>query len=493
MNDLETLIESIGPGSAKPLYLVAGDLVVSEPAAMRLGERLAAISGTEVEVRKRPDDIAGILADLQTFSLFFGGKVIVVVDTALLADRDAAASLIDDAAKALPLTVRDLGDGTELGPGERRAAKRLFQVLRLFQIDPLTGSAEAVLSQLPDWTLAGGAALKRSRSRGRPKKEATTLRADLESLVEVGRRGGIHGASDDALAGMADLHSRGLPDGHFLVLAENSVAKEHPLADAVAKAGAFVQLTQVTSSRQGWQGLKPLVAELERETGVAMELRAMEELAKRTLRQESAFSKQGATAAAASSARFAAEYRRLAGLTLEGSISEAQVRDTTADRGEQDVWSILDSIGRGGAAGATEAVEKLDRYLAAASDRMAARFSFWSLLVALCRHMTAISGAFSAKLVSPGETNYGKFKASIAPRLQAALPSGSAGPLARVNVFRLHRAYLVASRMPASRLATLPAKVIETEKLLKGGSKSPDTALIAFVVELAGSVGSRRR
>ncbi len=489
MNDVETLIASIGPDSASPLYLVAGDRVVSEPAAVRLGKRLAEISTTEVEVRRRPEDMAAVLADLQTFSLFSSGKVIVAVDTALLADRDAAASLIDEAAKVLPIAARDSGSGTDLAPRERRAAIRLFQALRLFQIDAYGGPAEAPISRLPDWAFAGGPAMKRNRRRGRGKKEIAKLREELEPLVEAARLSEIRGTSEDALAGLGDLLTRGLPDGHFLVLAESSVAKEHPLVTALAERGAFVRLAQVTSGRQGvWQGLGPLTAELERETGVGIEPRAIEELASRTLRGESTFSRPGDPVDADSSARFAAEYRKLAALPTGGPITRAQVRDAIADRGDQDVWAILDAIGKGGAAGAGEAVAMLNRYLAAAADPIAARLSFWALVVGFCRHLTTISGAFSAKLVAPNERNYRKFQDVVAPRLKAALPSGNGSPLASLHPFRLHRAYLVASRLPGSRLAALQARVAETEELLKGGSSSPDTALITFVADLAVAV-----
>lgn len=490
MHDIETLIASIGPDSVSPLYLVAGDRVVSEPAAVRLGKRLAKISATEVEVRRRPEDMAALLADLQTFSLFSSGKVIVAVDTALLADRDAAASLLDEAAKALPIPARDSGSGTDLAPGERSAAIRLFQALRLFQIDPYAGAPQAPISQLPDWAFAGGPAMKRNRRRGRGKREIAKLRAELEPLVEAARLTEIRGTSEDALSGLGDLLTLGLPDGHFLVLAESSVAKEHPLVVALAERGAFVQLAQVTSGRQGWQGLGALATELERETGVGIEPRAIEELASRTLRHRSSFSRPGDAADAESSARFAAEYRKLAALPTDGAITMVQVRDTVADRGEQDVWSILDAIGKGGVSGAGEAVAKLDRYLATAADPMAARLSFWALVAGFCRQLTAISGAFSAKVVAPNERNYRKFKDVVAPRLQAALPSGSGSPLASLHPYRLHRAYLVAGRLSGSRLAALPARVAETEELLKGGSSCPDTALIAFVAELAGAVGA---
>ncbi|MFQ5525480.1 MAG: hypothetical protein ACE5GX_04395 [Thermoanaerobaculia bacterium] len=486
MSDVEALLEAIDAGTTSPLYLVGGDRVVSEPAGMRLAERLAEIGGVQAEVRKRPDDLAGLLADLRTFSLFASGKVIVAVDTALLADRTAAASLIDEAARVLPLAAP--GSETDLSTGERAAARRLFQALRLFQLDPYGGSTTEVLGELPDWALAGGKTLRRNRPRGRAKKEIGKLRENLSDLVAAGRAAEIQGASDDAVAGMSDLLQTGLPDGHFLVLVESSVAADHPLAKALAERGALLQLSQVTSGRKGWEGLGPLVGELERETGAGIEPPAVVELANRTLRHKSSFARQGEVADAESSARFAAEYRKLATLAGEGPITRQLVKNTIADRGEQDVWSILDAIGAGGPAGAGQALTKLDRYLSAASDRIAARLSFWALLAGFCRHLTAISGAIAARSVPGGESNYRVFKDRIAPELQAELPSGGANPLASLHPYRLHRAYLAASRAGTDQLIDLPRRMAETEELLKGGSSSPDTVLVAFVAEVATSI-----
>lgn len=487
------MIASIARGPSCPLYLVSGDRVLAEPAALRLGQALAGISGCEVEVRVRPEDMTAILADLQTFSLFASGKVVVAIDTALLAEREAAAALIDEAASVLPLAESVKRDPTDLGSRERQAAIRLFQALRLCQIDPSVGTPGAVIEELPTWALSGGPAIKKKRSRGRSKKDIAKLKEELEPLVEAARASGIRGDSDNAVAGLADLLGRGLPEGHFLVLAESSVAQKHPVAEALAKRGAFVQLAQVTSDQQGWHGLGQLTAELERETGVGIEGRAVEELALRTLRKRSSFARPGEIADADSSSRFAAEYRKLAEMSRGASITAADVRDTVADRGEQDVWSILNAIGNGGAEGAREAVSRLDRYLGAAADPMAARFSFWGLLTGFCRHLTAIAGAVSSRSVPSGERNYNKFKAQIAPRLQSKLPSGGANPLTGLHPYRLHRAYLVASRLAGPRLARLPARVAETEILLRGGSSSPDAALVAFVAELAASVRSGAR
>lgn len=483
MPDIDALLSSVEEGTTSPLYLLAGDRVVSEPAGIRLGKRLAELVGTVEEVRRRPEDVPAILADLQTFSLFSSGKVVVAIDTALLADREAAASLIDDAAEVLPLT-----EGEELSPRDRLGAIRLFQALRLFQVDPYKGPAVEVLDELPAWVFAGGARLKKKRSRGRPKKEAGKLRNDLAPLLEAGRAAEVHGASENAIEALGDLLQRGLPAGHFLVMVEASVASDHPLVAALAKRNAFAQLSQVKSGRSGWEGLAPLVKELEKETGVGIDGVAVQELADRTLRHQGAFARSGDVAAAETSARFAAEYRKLAALSAGKRISSSLVKETITDRGEQDVWSILDSIGSGNAG---EAVGKLERYLKGAKDPVAARFSFWSLLTGFCRQLSAISGALASSQVAGGEKNYRRFKDAIAPRLQAPLPSGGKNPIASLHPYRLHRAYLAASRIPPTQLRRLANRVVQTEALLKGGSSSPETALLAFVSEL--SVAGRRR
>jgi len=484
MSALEAVIEALEGGTTSPLYLIAGDRVVSEPAGLQLGEKLAEPTGTEVEVRRRPEDMTSLLADLQTFALFSPGKVVVAVDTALLADREAAASLIDDAAEVLPLA-----EESELGGRSRQAAIRLFQALRLFQVDPYKGPANEVLEELPAWAFAGGAGFKRKRRRGRAKKEAERLRASLAPLLEAGRTAEIQGAAESAVEALGDILQRGLPEGHFLILVEAAVAGDHPLVKALAERGALVQLSQVTSRRQGWEGLQPLVRELERETGVGIESQAIQALAGRTLRHKGAFARSGDAADGESSARFAAEYRKLATLAVGKKIRLELVKNTIADRGEQDVWSILDAIGSGAAG---DAAGRLERFLGGAQDPTAARLSFWSLLAGFCRQLSVISGAFLAQQVAPGERNYRNFKSRIAPRLQAPLPSGGTNPIASLHPYRLHRAYLAASRLPGVRLRTLSARVVETEALLKGGSSSPDTALLAFVSDLACAIKAGR-
>ncbi|MEO1367115.1 MAG: hypothetical protein AAFX50_08040, partial [Acidobacteriota bacterium] len=88
---LEKLIDDIGAGRPRPVYLVGGDLVAAEPQAARLAEAVAGKVGCAVETHRRPPRLGPIFADLRTFSLFGGAKVVLVVDSAIVADTAAAA------------------------------------------------------------------------------------------------------------------------------------------------------------------------------------------------------------------------------------------------------------------------------------------------------------------------------------------------------------------------------------------------------------------
>src|SRR4029079_6218430 len=99
---LEKLLADIQAGKAPPVVLVVGDLVLAEPAGQKIAEAMAARAGCGVDVLRRPPGIEPILADLRTFSLFSSGKVVIVVDSAVLADRNAAADLIDQAGEDPP-------------------------------------------------------------------------------------------------------------------------------------------------------------------------------------------------------------------------------------------------------------------------------------------------------------------------------------------------------------------------------------------------------
>ena len=468
---IESALAALEDGPNEAIYLVSGNLVLAEPAAKRLAEALAARGGAQVEVNRHPPRLTDALGDLRTFSLFAGCRVLLVVESALLADHRAAADLLDQVIESLPVSADE-----ELSRTEMTAAGRLLQVLRLFELDPYDGVSAEVIARLPDWGLQGGQA---KRGRKRAKGKLAELRAELARLLDKARQAGLRGSAESDIAEMADILDHGLPPGHALVMAESSVSVDHPLVTALAKRGAFIEVGHVEGGRRGdWKGLDALAAQLQEETGVSIERAALDELAQRTLQKGE---DRSTRAESESSARFAAEYRKLAALVGEGRISVATVREVVEDRGEEDVWKILDAIGEGNAG---DALRRIDRHLAAADDERSARFALFGLLAGFCRQLTAIAGAMSVFGVAPGMRSYPRFKSTLAPRLQAEVADGE-NPLKGLHPFRLHRAYLAASRMPPELLGTLPWKVLQTELRMKGDSRDAATALALLVTELA--------
>jgi hypothetical protein len=476
-----------GSGQPSQVCLVHGDLVLAEPAAQRIAGALAETAGlppAAVETHRRPASLSPILQDLRTYSLFSTGKVVLATGSAVFADRSAAGELIDDAAEVVPLG----GAEQALSARERQGASRLLQACRLFDLDPYAGAPERVLAELPAWVLEGGKT-RRSGGRGRGKRQVEDLRAALCGLLEAARREGLQGTADSDLSELSEVVRSGLPPGHALVLAESAVAADHPLVRLLEERGAVLALGRVESDRGGWQGLDLLAAELGRQTGVGITADALGELARRTLRQESDARGRGTGGVDAdSTSRLAGEYRKLANLA-EGRIDRRLVEQTVEDRGEEDVWQLLDAIaaGRGG-----EALDRLQRLLNAADDALAARLTFFSLLSSFCRQLVAVRGMMRVARIPAGEANYGRFKNSHAPALQAEIPTGGKNPLTGLHPFRLHRAYLAACRLPEPFLARLPADLLETELQLKGESGEADVALARLVARLS-QAGLRAR
>lgn len=480
---VEEALGAIEEGRAPALFVVHGDPVIGEPVGRRIADALAARSGCPVEVHRRPPTLGPILQDLRTFSLFASAKVALVVDSAVVADRQAAAGLIDDADKGLPITDPE----APLAGAGREAASRLLQALRVFGIDPAAGDAESVIAKLPDWALTGGVALRKRRPRGRPAKERRTLVAGLSVLLEAARLAGLVGYAEGDLAELGIVAGDGLPEGHALVLVEATVATDHPLVARVAAAAGVLDVGRVEAGRGGeWQGLQNLIATLERETGVGMAPDAARELARRTLKQTG--NRNRADAKTDSTSRFAAEYRKLASLVGQGTIGRQAVQEAVDDRGDEDVWQILGALGEGRG---DEASARFSRLLGSADDLIATRLSFFGLLAGFCRQLTAVVGMMQAGGVRPGERNYHRFKSSHVPALQGALPDGSASPLAGLHPFRLHKAYLAASRLHATTASQLPWWVLETEQLVKGGTRDPDAAIAALISRVATAVRGR--
>lgn len=488
---LDSLLAAIEAGHTSSVYLFAGDLTVAESQAQRLAEALArrAGPGTQVQSHHRPANLSQLFADLETFSLFGDGKVVLIVDSALLADKNAAAELIDEAAASLAAGKPAAGALADLSPSHREGASRLLQALHVFGVDPRGKKPEAVLEGLPKWAFQGGAALRKKSPRGRPAKEVGELLPGLAELLRAGLDHDLLGFAEGDLAKLGEMVERGLPDRHFLVFAESSVAEEHPVVVQLAKSSSFVNLPRVTSEKGGWQGLGALAAELHQEVGIAISGDALAELARRTLRQKGDFGDRGTDPE--STARLAGEYRKLASLAKgqgKGRIEIGLVAEAVQDRGEEDVWQILDALGQGKA---EEAVRRYRRLIDGADDTMAARLSFFALLASFCRQLSAVGGMARVNRVPGGLRNYNQFKEEWAPRLQKDPPHGGKNPLAGLHPYRLHRAYLLASLLGRDELLELPWRVLETEMMVKGESSEADAAVGALLTRLASRPASR--
>lgn len=479
-NTLESILKRVEQGNIEPVYLVSGDLVAAEPQAARLASAVAAKVGCDVESHKRPDHLASIFSDLRTVAMFAPAKVVLAVDTALLADSKAAADLIDQASRGLPVD----DPSQELSGSKRESASRLMQALHVFGIQTDKGSASELIDSLPKWAFQGGRALRKKKPRGRGAKDQKTLRSGLVDLLEAARTSGLVGFAEGDLAELGELAQGAMPQGHCLILAESSVSSDHPVAATLDERQAILTLATVSAGKGGaWQGLSDLVSELEQETGVGIAPDAVKELARRTLRGTGNFRDKAADTD--STARFAGEYRKLAGLASKGGrtrrIDHRLVTDATKDRGEEDVWQILDAIGNGRGG---EAVARYHRLIESADDAMAARLSFFSLLSTFCRQLSAVAGVARIARVQPGVRSYNQFKSRWAPALQGDLPGGMKNPLAGLHPFRLHKAYLAASQIRRDELSLLPWRALETELRIKGDSTQADTAVAALIAHL---------
>jgi DNA polymerase-3 subunit delta len=468
---LQQLVAAVARGETLPVYVVAGETILAEPAGRELAGALAKALQCEPEVHRRPARLAPLLGDLRTFSLFSPAKVLLAIDTALFADRTAVAELVNAA--------REVGEvHGELSARERVGASRLLQALRLVGIDPHQGGAEEAIARLPENLLGG-------KKRG---TDAPGVREQLARLLAAAREADLYGYGESDLAELAQIVQDGLPRGHALVLVERSAAAEHPVIKTLAGLGAVVQVGEVEAQRGSFAGLDAVVRELEHRTGVGIESDALAELARRTLRSAGVRDRPEAIDGD-STARFAAEYAKLAESAQGKPIRRALVETSIADRGEEDVWKLLDAIAEGRAA---VALAGLERLLGSSDDPMAERLSFFSLLASFCRQLVAVGGLLSIVRAPRGESNYHRFKERIAPELQKPLADGRKSPLAGIHPFRLHRVYLAASGLEDRWLAGVPWRLLELELQMKGECSDPQAALSNWIAELAGQIGAGR-
>jgi len=453
------------------VVLVRGDRALAQPLAERLAGEVAGEWGVEAQELRSPDDLGEVLADLRTLALFEPGKLRIVVETGLLADKAATGKMLDAVREALPFA-----EGDELSGTARQAAVQLLRVCRLHDLE-LEGAAAEILAQLPDLLLGG-----------KTKGTAEAARRELEPLLAAGLAAGLRGSGDDELGALTDLLRDGLPARHLLILVESAVADRHPLVEALERRGALLEAGRLSFERGAVAGLERLIAELEGETGIRLERDAAAELARRTLRGEDRRrSGAGSGVDADSAARFAAEYRKLTALADGDRIGRELVEANVEDRGQEEVWPILDALGAGDAAAA---LDKIARRLSGADDRVAERLSLFALLAGFARQLVALGGALEVTRARRGEASYPRFKERLAPELQGALDGVGSNPLRGMHAYRLHRVYQAASRWSAERLAELPARTLETERRLKGDSGDPEAALAVYAVALAGPLKS---
>ncbi len=471
------LVGRVREGEARHLYLISGEPVLSEAAGRRLGEALAAAARAELHVHRRPTDLVEILSDLRTFSMFESAKVTLVVESGVLSDQKAAAYLLDQAAEGLPIEPDE-----PLVGGSRQAAGRLLQVCRLFHLDPAGKPPPLVLEDLPAWVFEGGAAPgAKGRRKRRTKSAANELKDQLATLLTAAGEQGLEGWAESDATDLAVVAEEGLPAGHALVLCEAAASPSHPVVERLQRDGAYLELAHLEADRRGrWQGLRQIAEEMERATSCRIAQDALNELARRTLRHRSRRGAEGIDPD--SSARFAAEYRKLASITEGRTIEVDLVRTEVEDRGEEDIWALLDAIGAGRSG---EALDRLRRLQASADDPVATRLAFFTQLALFCRTLVAVSGMMEVTGVPAGERSYNRFKDRYASKLQGALPGSEFEPIGALHPFRLHRAYLSAGRMSRQALAGLPALVLDTEMRLKGESTDPEAALSGFVAWLA--------
>ena len=483
--EIDAAVERIEGGDRQPVYLVIGEPVLAIREGTRIAEALAVAAGCEVTVRNGAAgvELGSILADLFTYSLFEPAKIALVSGSAEFADKDAAAGLIDEAARVLDDEGRLVhGAGEPLPAAERTAAGRLLQVLRLFGVDPMAGAAEEVVAALPDSTFSGGKNYRKGGRRGRLKKQKAELKKGLAALLVAARAEDLSGWSDGNLAELDRAAEGGLPEGHALVLAERSVDREHPIVKRLFERKAAFAFDRLGLDRQGNPtGLDPIIAELARETGVGIDREAAAELARRTLRKEG----WGASEAdAASAARFAAEYRKVAAGMPEASrrIDRDAVEESVVDRGEQDVWAVFNAMD---AQKPGAALAALRRYFDSAADPRGERFRFLSLLAGRCQQLAAVHGIAMAHGL-PEAGNFNGFKARVLPKLMAEWPGTTKKPTPW-PLFNLYAAAM-ARRGPeaVAAMGELPWKVLETETRLRGGSGEDAAALEALVLAVAG-------
>jgi len=169
-------------------------------------------------------------------------------------------------------------------------------------------------------------------------------------------------------------------------------------------------------------------------------------------------------------------------------IDRATVEEFVVDRGEENVWDVINAIED---QRLDRALALLRRYLDSSNDRARTRFSFLSLLAGRCQQLIVVHGVAMTQSL-PDVSSFAAFRSRVLRQLTAEMP-----PAARKTkpypLFRIYRAAMARSSPEmTTALADLPWRILETEVRLRDGASDGDLALEALVGVVAGG-GARSR
>ncbi|MBI5070260.1 MAG: DNA polymerase III subunit delta [Deltaproteobacteria bacterium] len=237
---LATCLDEARAGQARPVYLFDGDAFLSGRAARELAHALVpeaqrSLNLVELDAAASPAEVA---AELSTFGLFGGGKVVLLSEPTFLTSKE-------DQGEAF----RNALDKWKKG-GQREAARRLLA---------LAAKAGWSAEELAGDEAPGAGEWQRELSVELDAEGAEFVRAAARWAVERE----LKVARDDASA-LDALLQRGLPAGHVLVVGAGKVDGRLPLVKKLAAAGRRVtfQIEKVGTWQNERLDLGPVIESL---------------------------------------------------------------------------------------------------------------------------------------------------------------------------------------------------------------------------------------
>jgi len=447
--------KSIPPFADAPsVILVVGDVefFVEEAAA----RARAALGGEDAEVLRFEDDApAESGADALLNRSLFSPRRIVELDISRLLGTESPGGLVTKALEAW--------EG-----GKRREAFKHARAL-LAALD-LSSSADPVEN--------AEAAAKRVRK----KDDAARLAEILKELPEE-----KSGGPAVLKAALGVLLERGKNDGTVALLTAIKPPAGVDLLREIADRGLVLE-TSVGDEPE--PALRRLAAALAREREVVLDPAAIERLLTRTN---------------AEAAVFASELAKLLEWAGKGGrIRAADIEANVEDEASEDVYGLLDAIGRRDAG---DALARLARLFDGRDVRQGDRplekieeiwqIQLFGLISSEVRRMLLIRarleeagpGGFDASIPYPA------FQARVMPRLLApAAPFGKSpfdGPRGPVNAYALYRAAQRSARFTTAELALALSRAADVDVRLK--TSAPDMETISvYVGQLIAGAGAKR-